>query len=387
MKPPILILHLLYRFECGGMQKIIADCVNGLPAAQFQHVIVCLTDFTDFFKTIKTQNVEIFALKKKNGSSLASHFHLYRLIRKLRPGIIHTYNIGAMEYAVTAAVAGVGLRLHAEHGRGDVEYSGRHWKYNLLRRLVTPFLHGVVTVSRELQTWLSETVRIPPSKIRFVANGVEILPNENPALHSPPDFPVQSDGCFIIGTVGRIDENKRQSQLIDAFADLLGRFPKQRQRLFLIIIGDGPLIETLRKKVEKRKIGDRVWIPGPRDDVKMVMARFSLFVLPSKSEATPLTILEAMSAGLPVVATRVGGVPKIVIEGDARLLADAISPYLFDANLCTRQGDAGRLFVQTHHGVEKMVNAYMALYSELSRLPDFLKHPLPPNQDDTEQSY
>jgi glycosyltransferase involved in cell wall biosynthesis len=176
-----------------------------------------------------------------------------------------------------------------------------------------------------------------------------------------------------IGTVGRADRIKNHVWLLDIFQLLLQRFPAPQFDLRLAIVGDGPLLGTLRELVTSRGLADKVWLPGTRGDVADILRGFSIFVLPSLSEATPVVILEAMASGLPVVATRVGGVPQLVLDkktgfvvdlSDPAAFSDAIASYVRDAELRREHGAAGRKRIQAGYSVDAMVAGYDSLYTE-----------------------
>lgn len=361
-----LVAHLVYSLGCGGLQTLLAECINRMPAQHYRHVVISLTATNDNAGRISRPDVALYDLHKPPGNSLSTHVKLWRLLRQLRPAVLHTYNIGTIEYNATALLAGVPVRIHAEHGRDSVEIDGKHSKYNLLRRLLTPVIDAYVPVSNDLQHWLHHSIGVPASKIAMVINGVDTVAYA----------PVEQDGVaprpIRIGTVGRIDRIKNHLGLLDIFALLLERFPAPQFDLRLAVVGDGPLLETLRARVAAQSWADRVELPGARADVADIMRGFDVFVLPSLSEATPVVILEAMATALPVVASRVGGVPQLVLEGRTGFLVDpadvegfagAISRYVRDPELGREHGAAGRAHVQEGYSVDAMVGGYDALYT------------------------
>jgi sugar transferase (PEP-CTERM/EpsH1 system associated) len=367
-RPVPLVAHLVYRFECGGLQTLLAECINRMPAQHYRHNVICLTGHTAEAGRVRRAGVEFHALNKSPGNSLATHAALWQLLRRLRPTILHTYNVGTIEYQATALLAGVPVRVHAEHGRDSVEMDGTHARYNRLRRLLTPAIDAYVPVSADLHDWLRHVVNVPAGKLVPVSNGVDTV------HFAPAPDSVATASPLWIGTVGRADRIKHHAGLLDAFQLLLERFPAPAHDLRLAIVGDGPLLQALRERVAREPWGDRVWLPGARTDIADVMRRLSIFVLPSLSEATPVTVLEAMATALPVVASRVGGVPQLVQDGrtgllvpaaDAGAVADALAAYVLDPSLRARHGAAGRLHVAARYSIEAMVAGYYALYDGL----------------------
>lgn len=361
-----LVAHLVYSFGCGGLQTLLAECINRLPAQDYRHTVICLTGTRDDAGRVSRPGVTFHNLEKPPGNALSTHLKLWRLLRRLRPAIIHTYNIGTLEYNATALLAGVPVRIHAEHGRDSVEIDGNHRTYNLLRRLLIPVIDAYVPVSDDLNRWLRETIGVPKRKIAQVINGVDTeryTPSDRDSTAAPRPF--------WIGTVGRADRIKNHALLLYVFERLLQRFDAPQFDLRLAIVGDGPLLETLRAQVASKRWADRVYLPGARDDVAEIMRSFSIFVLPSLSEATPVVILEAMATALPVVASRVGGVPQLVLDHETGTLvdphdlegfADAIARYILDPALREKHGAAGREHIQGGYSVDAMVAGYVALY-------------------------
>jgi len=366
VKPAPLVVHLIYRFDFGGLETLVAECINRMPPQQYRHAIVCLTGYTEFARKISRDDVEIIALDKQPGLALGTHVKLWKLLRRLKPTVLHSYNLAAVEYAFTAALAGVPVRVHAEHGRDAGDPNGLNRKHNLLRRGVTPFIDRYIPVSDDLQRWLRQVVGVPDAKTLMIANGVD-TDRFQPRPKAARDE-------FVIGTVGRIQDVKNHSGLIDAFIRLRDMLPGERQRLRLAIVGDGPLFGAIKAKVHAAGLDDVVWLPGSRTDIAELMSGFDVFALPSIAEGTPVTILEAMACGLPVVASKVGGIPEVVDEqvtgllvppSDPAALAEALAVYVKDPQHAARHGAAGRLRVERSNSIAAMVSGYARLYDTL----------------------
>ncbi|QOY96686.1 TIGR03088 family PEP-CTERM/XrtA system glycosyltransferase [Massilia sp. UMI-21] len=365
-------MHVIYRFDVGGMETLLAECIRRIPRQRYRHAVVCISGYSDFLEKIEGTGTPVYSLDKPAGLGLSAHVRLWKLLRTLRPTILHTYCISAVEYTATGLLAGVPVRLHSEHGRNLNEADGRNLKYNVLRRVMALLMHSCVAVSNDLQNWLAEIVRLPRSKISCISNGVDT------DRFSPDSMPLQSGTArasqskrFVIGTVGRVSEVKNHSALVDAFVLLLERGRDNGPELSLAIIGDGPLLPPLKRKISALGIAHLVWTPGSRNDIAEILKTFSVFVLSSISEAMPVAALEAMATGVPVIAPRVGGLPDIVKENITGMLVDspgpehlamAIAEYVQNPGLGKFHGEAGRRFAQQHHGIDRMVNEYLALY-------------------------
>jgi sugar transferase (PEP-CTERM/EpsH1 system associated) len=366
-----LVVHLIYRLDFGGLETLLVDCINHMPPERYRHAIVCLTDYTAFADKITRPDVELVALHKQPGLGLGIHAKLFKLLRELRPAVLHTYNFACAEYAVPAWAAGVPVRIHAEHGRDASDPQGLNRKHNFLRRALVPFIDRYVPVSHDLARWLDKVVGIPAAKSELIMNGVD-------TVRYAPQLPAASlpwaAGPFVIGTVGRLQDVKDQATLIEAFALLCARRPAARNDLRLAIVGDGPLRERLAQKAQDAGVLELVWFPGARNDIPELMRSFDVFALSSIAEGTPVTLLEAMSCGRPVVATNVGGIPEVVQDGvngalvpasNPQALAEALGRYVDDRARVAAHGAAAREKIERHYSVAAMVGAYTALYDQL----------------------
>lgn len=380
MTPPPLVVHLIYRLDFGGLETMLAECINRMPSHQYEHAVVCLNGYTNFAKKITRPGVAIYSLDKPPGLALATHLKLWKLLRQLRPAILHTYNLSAIEYTLTGALAGVPIRVHAEHGRDAADPEGKNRKHNMLRSLMTPLVDCYIPVSSDLQRWLRDVIHVPQSKNLLIKNGVDTEAFRPTAI-------AQQKENFIIGTVGRIQDVKNHIGLIDAFIRLREDMPAERSRLRLAIVGDGPLLPAVREKVAAAGITDMVWLPGARTDISDIIQTFSVFALPSIAEGTPVTLLEAMSAGLPVVATSVGGIPEVVVNdttgklvpaNDAKALAAGIAHYVRQPELAAQHGAASRKRIERHYSMEAMLGAYTNLYDALCKTKKKFKEAVKP---------
>jgi sugar transferase (PEP-CTERM/EpsH1 system associated) len=373
---PPLVVHLIYRLDIGGLETLLVDTINRMPAHAYRHAVVCLTDYTDFAQRITRPGVELYALHKPPGLGLSAHARLFKLLRRLRPAVLHTYNLGTIEYHATALLAGVPVRVHAEHGRDAGDPQGLNRKHNLLRRLLVPVIDRYIPVSCDLDRWLQEVVGIPAAKRRLIDNGVDTERFRPAPVAGDVQEPWQDPSAFVIGTVGRLQDVKHHAGLIDAFALLRQMLPEQQARLRLVLVGDGPLRARLEQQIAGAGLQDCVFLAGARSDVPPAMRSLSLFALSSIAEGTPVTMLEAMASGLPVVSTAVGGIPDLVVNGatgslvparDAQAMAEALAAYVRAPALARAHGAAGRARIERHYSVSAMLAAYIDLYDGLCK--------------------
>lgn len=360
--PKQTVLHLLYRFDIGGLESVLVNLLNNLPAERFNHVIVSLTDVNAEFAQRLNQPVEIIALHKPPGNSLKVYKQLWQIIRQYRPDIVHSYNLATLEYQIVSALAGINRRIHAEHGRDIHDLEGANKKYQLLRRLINPFIHDWIPVSQELANWLVQTVKIPSTKVKLIYNGIDLT------RYKPVP---RSHDIFVIGTVGRAAVVKNQLCLIKAVESMITKTPALKNTLQLWVVGDGELFSQLQDYVQSRQLQDTVKLLGARHDVADILEQLDLFVLPSLTEGIALTLLEAMASGLPVIATQVGGNPELIdddVNGrlvpvrDEQALAECIVGYLNDPLRCQRQGLAARAKVEKQFSLQAMMEQYFAIY-------------------------
>lgn len=373
-----LVVHVIHRLQMGGLENGLLNLINHTPAGRFRHAIICMTDFTAFASRITAEGVTVKALHKQPGKDLGVYLRLFRVFRELRPDIVHTRNIGTLEAQLIARLCGVNGNIHGEHGRDMRDLDGSNRRHRMLRRLMSPLVNRYVALSKDTRQWLVRDNGVPPRKIAQLYNGVDtqrFRPCEVPGMKS---LGVASGlhGRFILGTVGRLSAEKDQLTLVEAFLKLLDRDPVYRDRLGLVLIGDGELREPIEKLLQgcDESVRRLVWMPGARNDVPDIMRQLDLFVLPSRTEGVSNTILEAMASAVPVLATAVGGNPELVLDGETGMLvapcspvgmADGIESYVKNPLLGEKHGQAGRKRVLEKFSIDVMAERYLTLYEDV----------------------
>lgn len=373
-----LVAHVMYRFDVGGLENGVVNLINHMPQGAYRHVVISLTEITDFRKRITRDDVEFIALNKSPGHSLWIYPQLFRLFREMRPAIVHTRNLGALELAVPAWAAGVPVRIHGEHGRDVGDLDGESKKYQWVRRAYRPFVTHFIALSKDLEHYLVSKVGTPQGKIQQIYNGVDAVRFHQSECRLPIEgCPFVDSSFWLIGTVGRMQTVKDQRTLVRAFVRALVHAPELRNSLRLVMIGDGPLRREVQVIANEAGAGDLVWAPGERSDIPAVLRGLDCFVLPSLAEGISNTILEAMASGLPVIATDVGGNRELISVGqtgrlvpaaDVDAMAARIVEYARNREQARQHGRAGRKAVEDRFSLDSMVSQYHGLYDRLLRI-------------------
>jgi sugar transferase (PEP-CTERM/EpsH1 system associated) len=373
------VLHIVYRFDVGGLENGVVNLINHMPADAYRHAVLSLTEVTDFQKRIQREGVPVLALRKPPGHGFWQYPQLFRTFRALRPAVVHTRNLAALEAVVPAWAAGVKARVHGEHGREGRDLGQASASYDRIRRIYRPFVTHYVALSRDLASYLETAVRVPGSRLSQIYNGVDTDKFTPDAASAAAilGWPFDPQRHWVVGTVGRMQEVKDQANLARALVRAVELAPDLRSTLRLVMVGDGPLRNQVMEIIRTNGLEDLCWFPGERNDVAVLLGMLQCFVLPSRSEGVSNVVLEAMACGVPVVATAVGGNPELVNPGvtgtlvppsDPDALAHAIIELARQPEHARALGRAGRADVESRFSLRSMVAAYQGLYDRLLEL-------------------
>ncbi|MDO6709180.1 TIGR03088 family PEP-CTERM/XrtA system glycosyltransferase [Aliiglaciecola sp. 2_MG-2023] len=372
------IMHIIYRFDTGGLENGVVNLINRLDSKQYQHTIVTLKGNSEVFcQRIETQNVQFFDLAKKDGNDISIFFKLRKLLKKLNPDILHTRNTATIENQLVGWWCRVPYRIHGEHGWDVNDMHGQNKKYQMLRRFMKTYIHKYVALSTEAFDYLRDTIGVYTDDIRHICNGVDVdkfTPQNSDLSLFPEHF--ATENMLVFGTVGRLAEVKNQPFLLEAFIALVGQFPEHKERLRLVIVGDGVLMEKMLARTQQADLSSQVWFAGNRSDVAQLMNCMDVFVLPSLAEGISNTILEASASGLPVIATNVGGNPELIAAdlkkshlvevNDINALVSAMSQYVSSPELKHKNGLIVRNHCVANFSIDTMVGKYNELYQAFS---------------------
>ena len=367
-----LVVHVVHALEVGGLENGLVNLLNGPLGEQYRHAIVCLTRASEFRERLRRPEIAIHELHKPPGLGLQVYPALWRLLRRLRPAIVHTNNLAALETQWIAALAGVPHRVHSEHGWSALDPQGRNPRHRRLRRWTDAVVHRYLAVSRDIERWLVGDIGLPASKVQLVLNGVD-LERFAPAGPRPTDLPWPV-GARVIGCVARFDPVKAPLDLLGAYLALRQRQPAGAPPLWLAWIGEGSERAGFQAAAAAAGVADTVWLPGARSDIPALLRSFDVFALASLNEGISYTLLEAQASGLPVVACAVGGNPEVVQDGqtgrlvpsrDVNRFADALADYVENPALSHLHGGAGRAAVAARFSFQAMEAAYASIYARL----------------------
>lgn len=368
---PRSIVHVVSPGPTGGLETVVQALASGHAEAGFTIRVVSVSDDANanrFLDRFARTNVFTESLGIRGRAYHRERAAARSLFRALRPDVVHTH--GNRPDVVDAPVAhALGIpTVTTVHGYTGS--SARNRVYGFLQRLRLPAFDAVVAVSRPLAAQLSS--RVAPSRLYFIPNA--FIPSQSllDRMAARRRLGVHDDR-FLIGWVGRMSREKAPDVAIAAMRRVLQLAP--RESLELAMIGDGPDRAVLQERCRRTPLECVVRWHGLRPDVSRLMAGFDLLMLSSRTEGTPMVLLEAMAARTPIVATQVGGVPDVVSPDEAVLvasddpdaLATAILFVLFGPEQARRRAaHAAEVLSQRFDG-HAWLDRYAALYNQIRR--------------------
>ncbi|HJZ56526.1 MAG TPA: glycosyltransferase, partial [Gemmataceae bacterium] len=307
------VAHITLALDTGGLERNIVNQVRESTVTHQRVYVVCVERPGTMAAEATALGAEVVCLDKRPGFRPGMVTRIRAALRSLRPDIVHTHEPGPMFYT-SLATPGLGvLHVHTEHGRQD--YTGRRLRW--LARTGAKRVRVFYCLTHDMADWVTGHGVVPRHKVRVIHNGIDTAAYRDgddsaatrAALNIPPTAPV-------VGTVGRLVEIKRQEVLLRAFARLLPRVPAAH----LVLVGDGPRRDELGALAIDLGIAHRVRFAGHRPSSAPFLHAMNAFALTSRSEGMPQSLLEAGVAGVPVIASAVGGIPEVVTPGETGLL-------------------------------------------------------------------
>ena len=359
------IAHVVSSLGRGGQERVIFDLAHSQSDAGHRVTTFSLAEGGSLADEFTEVGLPVVVEPKRgDGYDLSLARRLRRRFASGRYDLVHTHNPMALLYAaLPARIAGAAL-VHSKHGINP-DRGRRLW----LRRAAGLLVNGYVAVSEPTAEVARANRECRLTRLRVIDNGIDLSrfsPSQAVRREVRAELGIP-DRAFVVGTVGRLAPEKAHLFLLRAMAPILD------DDLHVLICGDGPMAEQVAKEAAGLGRPDCVHLTGLRSDVPRVLAALDLFVLTSTVEGLPLVIPEAMATELPVVATAVGGVPRVVVEGQTGHLVDSgdeealrsrIADLWRDPERRQRLGRRARTMALENYSAERMAAEYMDTYQE-----------------------
>lgn len=357
------IAHILPSFEVGGQEVFVLRLARRLVERGWSVVAVGATGAGALERDFGEAGVSVRVVQESNtvpGYPSA----LIRVLRAEAPDVLHCHSGTWFPTAIAGRRLGCRV-VHTEHGR----YPEEPWWVSWADRLAHALTDAVVVVSQALDRDLRRRLRTS-RPFPMIANGVTVRPRKSgDRERARSEFPVGA-GSFVVGTVGRLVAAKNHAGLIEA----IGHLVTQGRDVTLVVIGDGPLRSQLEELVSARDLAGRVRLMGHRADATDLLPGMDVYASSSVTEGTPIAVLEAMAAGLPIVATDVGGLSHLLDAGragilvpvhEAAALAAALDALITDATRRERLAMCAQQRAAAAFSLDAAVSQYEDLYRSL----------------------
>jgi glycosyltransferase involved in cell wall biosynthesis len=368
-EPPRHLLHAFSTFAVGGPQTRFVALANALKD-RYRHTVLAMDgNYAAAAGLDKAVDCETVAMPvvKSGGISLANLRNARAMLRRLRPDLLVTYNWGTIEWSLANWPAIV-PHVHIEDGFGPDESPQRqNLRRVITRRLLLGRCARIIVPSHVLYDVATTRWRLPPRRVLHLPNGIDCG-----RFAVPPDRALVAalgldENGPVVGTVAALRAEKNLKRLVRIFAGL-----RQALGARLVIVGDGPERAAIEGEAARLGVADRVILAGALANPERILGRFGVFVLTSDTEQMPNSILEAMAAGLAIVATDVGDLKRMVAPENAPFVlpgepeaavTGALERLLGDDALRERIAAANQHRAQANYRLETMVERYDAVFS------------------------
>jgi glycosyltransferase involved in cell wall biosynthesis len=375
-KSPIRIMRIIARMNVGGPAVQVSGLMRSMNTTEFSHRLFtgfCDDDEADYLETVAKDVNAIriygFGRRVNLGGDLKAFFSLVEEIRSFKPHVIHTHTAKAGFLGRIASIVSLhpSIRVHTFHGHLLNGYFGSFKRFLvvLVERTLAVFTHQLLAVGDKVRQDLLATGVGKLDKFSLMPPGLQIgdLPNKQDSR----DFYGLSSQKIECAFIGRVTRIKRP----DRFLDIVSEIKRRRLDIEFFIAGDGELLEDCRTRITGEELP--VKILGWQDNIERVLAAADIVILTSDNEGTPLSLIQAGMSALPVVTTRVGSVPEVVLDGvtgfvtdlDVQEIADALEKLAKSTELRARMGAAAQEFTLSNFGVDRLVHDHEQLYTKL----------------------
>jgi sugar transferase (PEP-CTERM/EpsH1 system associated) len=364
------VAHVVQNLRIGGLERVVINLITGAEKKGYHSILYTLGTGGDLVAELEQQGHEVVTLQKRPGMDYILPFKLGRMFKKHGVDIVHAHNFSPLVYgALAGRLARVSGVIYTAHGvkTSSLKKQSLFQNFGLVDKMVY--------VSRDARAAAIKDGGVKDRNVMTIVNGIDLerysggAGGDDIELRKKLGLP---DGIPIVGIVARLTPAKDHSNLFRAFKEVVEGGVDAK----LLLVGDGELAGQLRSEVSALGLEDTVIFLGSRQDVPDLLGIIDLFVLSSYTEGLAMTLLEAMAAGLPVVATSVGGNTEAVVDGetgiivpprDSAALAAAVRELLLNKQKATEMGARGRERAFAHFGIDTMVMEYEKLYQAILR--------------------
>ncbi len=376
IETPTRVMRIIARMNVGGPAVQVSGLMRGFNSTEFDHRLYtgyCAEDEADYLDTVATDvkavRIQGFGRRVSLGGDLKAFISLVSEIRDFKPHVIHTHTAKAGFLGRIASIISLqpSIRVHTFHGHLLNGYFGR-FKRSLVvlaEKFLALFTHQLLAVGDKVRQDLLNAGIGSKNKFGLMPPGLAIgvLPDRQDS-RTALNLPADTLQCAFIGRVTQI---KRP----DRFLDVVSEIKMRDVNLDFFIAGDGELLEMCRERIKQEDLP--VTVLGWQSDIERVLSSADMVVLTSDNEGTPLSLIQAGMAGIPVVTTNVGSVPEVVLDGvtglvtglDVQEIADALEKLVNDKALRTKLGTSAREFTLSNFGVKRLVHDHEDLYKKL----------------------
>ncbi len=362
------ILHITHSLNVGGLERVVVDLASSFRNKGHAVGICCLDSKDPLGKKAEQAGVRVYALDKKPGLAWNLPLKITAIIKAEGYNVIHTHNEAGLLYGVPAALCSKANNIvHTEHGK-EPEYDTKRF-LKIAERILLKKTKRIVTVSEDLRRKMAAT-GVDLSRVNVIPNGIDIdefwKPDVRDGKRRALGF---SENDIVIGHIARLVPLKNQKFLIALFKGLFNENPT----LKLVIVGDGPLNNELRSYARDIGLAKSIIFLGQRSDIAELLSSFDLFVLPSLTEGISITLIEAMAAGIPVIASDVGGNPELIQNGKTGLLVPldsrekwhkTIQGLLADSTKRKTMAERAKTHVHERFSLKAMIDSYCKIYGQ-----------------------
>jgi glycosyltransferase involved in cell wall biosynthesis len=373
---PINVLYIIWSLDLGGAERVVINLAKGLDKDRFNPMVCCLNEQGKFADELEKEGIRVIALNKKSKLDFTVINKLARIMKENNINVVNTHLWGANFWGrIAAKLAKVPVIIATEHNEDT-------WKlpfYFLFDNILSDWTDKIIAVSSSVKEFYVSK-GIPTDKIEVVYNGIDIKQGQSPSgtvpvLHSAKireEFGIKEEET-VLAVIGRLVPQKGHCYFLSALKELL-----KDHKIMALIVGSGPIEEELKQFSYNLGLNGNVIFTGLRRDIPDLLNNcIDILVMPSLREGLPLIALEAMSSGVPIIASKVGGIPELVIDGKTGLLVEpenhvalkeAIERLINDKGLRQQLIDNAKRKVEEEFCLDSMLSKTQNLYQELYSL-------------------